>query len=77
MARRKPLVTQHLENVSREALEKYQDIIKEYIRKRQGIYALYRRGKLYYVGLASNLASGLRRTSTTGTGIPGIDSVST
>jgi len=59
MARRKPLVTQHLENISREALEEYQDIIKDYIRRRQGIYALYRRGKLYYVGLASNLRSRL------------------
>jgi predicted GIY-YIG superfamily endonuclease len=60
MVRRRPLVTQHLENISREALEKYQDIIKEYIRKRQGIYALYRRGKLYYVGLASNLRARLK-----------------
>ena len=60
MVRRKPLVTQHLENISREALEEYQDVIKDYIRKRQGIYALYRRGKLYYVGLASNLRARLK-----------------
>lgn len=60
MARRKPLVTQHLENVSRDALEKYQHIIKDHIRNRQGIYALYRRGKLYYVGLAGNLRNRLQ-----------------
>ncbi len=59
MARRTPLVCQHLENISRDALEKYQDIIRDYVRRRQGVYALYRRGKLYYVGLASNLRSRL------------------
>ena len=40
-----------------EALEKYQDIIRRYVRRKQGVYALYRRGKLHYVGLASNLRS--------------------
>jgi hypothetical protein len=57
MTAQRALVTQHLENVSREALEQYQDIIRAHIRNRQGIYALYRRGKLYYVGLASDLRS--------------------
>lgn len=55
MAKQKSLVCQYLENISRDALEKYQEIIRGYVRRRQGIYALYRRGKLYYVGLASNL----------------------
>jgi len=54
------LVSQHLENISSEALEKYQDIVRRYVRGREGVYALYRRGKLYYVGLASNLRSRLR-----------------
>ncbi len=49
------LVCQHLENISRDALAKYQKIIRQYVRHRQGVYALYRRGKLYYVGLASDL----------------------
>jgi hypothetical protein len=53
------LVCEHLENISRDALEKYQFIIRDYVRRRQGVYALYRRGKLYYVGLASNLRSRL------------------
>lgn len=59
MRKRTSLVCQHLENISREALEKYQDIIRRYVRRRQGVYALYRRGKLHYVGLASNLRSRL------------------
>jgi hypothetical protein len=49
------LVCQHLENISRDALAKYQKIIRQYVRHRQGVYALYRRGKLYYVGLAGDL----------------------
>ena len=59
MVKRTPLVCQHLENISREALGKYQDIIRQYVRRRHGVYALYRRGKLHYVGLASNLRSRL------------------
>lgn len=55
MATRAPLVCQHLENLSRLVLEKYQIIIRNYVRNREGVYALYRRGKLYYVGLASDL----------------------
>lgn len=55
MAKRSPLVCQHLENISRDALEKHQDIIRTYVRGRQGVYALYRGDRLYYVGLASNL----------------------
>jgi hypothetical protein len=59
MSKRTPLVCQQLENISRQALERYQDIIRRHVRRRQGVYALYRRGKLHYVGLASNLRSRL------------------
>ncbi len=58
--RRLSLVCQHLENVSRDFLEKYQDTIRDYVRRRHGVYALYRRDKLQYVGLASNLRSRLK-----------------
>lgn len=54
------LVCQYLESISRTALEKYQEIIKKYVRGRYGIYALFKKNKLYYVGLASNLRSRLR-----------------
>ncbi len=57
------LVCQYLENISRKALEKYQEVIRKYVRSRNGVYALYRRNKLYYVGLASNLRSRLRGNS--------------
>ena len=61
MAKRTPLVCQQLENISREALGKYQQLIRQYVRRRNGVYALYRHGKLHYVGLASNLRSRLSR----------------
>ena len=59
MRKLKPLVCQHLENVSRDLLEQNQEIVRQYVRHRQGVYALYRRGKIYYVGLAGNLRSRL------------------
>ncbi|MFQ5681917.1 MAG: GIY-YIG nuclease family protein [Candidatus Binatia bacterium] len=61
MAKRAQLVCQHLENISSEALDKYQDVVRSYVRGRTGIYALYRRNKLYYVGLASNLRTRLKQ----------------
>ncbi len=61
MARSTQLVSQHLENISSDALEKYQDIIRNYVRGREGIYALYKRNKLYYVGLARNLRNRLKQ----------------
>lgn len=60
MAKRAQLVSQHLENISHEVLSKYQDVIRNYVRGRQGIYALYRKNELYYVGLAGNLRSRLK-----------------
>jgi len=54
------LVCEFLERISRDALQKYQEIIKKYVRGRHGIYALFKKNKLYYVGLASNLRSRLR-----------------
>ncbi|MDR3665827.1 MAG: DUF2924 domain-containing protein [Ignavibacteriaceae bacterium] len=55
MSKQRHLVIQHLENISGEVLEKYPDVIKLMIKGKAGVYALYRRQKLYYVGLASNL----------------------
>jgi len=59
MARLKPLVFQHLENISRDVLGTYKDVIREYVKRRHGVYALYRGTRLYYVGLASNLRTRL------------------
>ncbi len=60
MAKQTPLVCQHLEKISKALLEKHQDSIREFVRKRHGVYALYRGGRLYYVGLATNLRNRLR-----------------
>ena len=54
------LVCQHLEKVSGDFLEDYQGIIREYVSRRQGVYALYHEDELYYVGLASDLSSRLK-----------------
>lgn len=58
--RNSQLVCQHLENISVKMLEEYQAVIKSFVRGRNGVYALYRRGKLYYVGLASSLLGRLK-----------------
>jgi len=55
MPKKTGLVSQHLEGIKFSALEDYQQIIRNYIRKQEGVYALYRKGRLYYVGLASDL----------------------
>jgi hypothetical protein len=50
------LVCQHLEGISRKALEKFQDVLKTILKgNRHGVYALYRNHHLSYVGLAKNL----------------------
>lgn len=58
--RRAQLVFEFLENVSRTVLDRYLAIIGAYVRGKQGIYALYRKNRLYYVGLASNLIGRLK-----------------
>lgn len=54
------LVVQHMEKVSGDILEEYPDVIREFIRKKGGVYALYKKGQLYYVGLAINLMARLK-----------------
>lgn len=61
MAKTTSLVCQHLENISSDALEKYQRVIRDYVRGREGVYALYRHKKLYYVGLAGDLRFRLKQ----------------
>jgi len=61
MKKRAQLVSQHLENVSRKALEDHSEIIRHYARNRQGVYVLYKNGKLKYVGLATNLRNRLKQ----------------
>src|SRR5688572_4399360 len=61
MTKRAQLVCQQMENVSSLVLEEYQDIIRGMIRGRNGVYALYKGEKLYYVGLATNLRGRLKQ----------------
>jgi GIY-YIG catalytic domain len=49
------LVSEYLENISGAALADRQAFFKVSVHRRNGVYALYRRNKLYYVGLAVNL----------------------
>lgn len=60
MPRRHSLVCQYVENLSSAAIEKYADIIRDLVGRQHGVYALYKRERLYYVGLATNLRSRLR-----------------
>ena len=58
--KRRHLVVQHLENMHYKLLESYQPVLRDVIKGRNGVYALYKGGLLYYVGLATNLRSRLR-----------------
>ena len=55
--RKRPIVTGYLEKVSSAIFDRHSKIIAEMIKGQQGLYALYRKEKLYYVGLARNLKS--------------------
>jgi hypothetical protein len=54
------LVVAHLEGIAGAALDEYPEVLREFIRSRNGVYALYKKERLYYVGLARNLRSRLR-----------------
>jgi len=51
----RPIVTGHLEKISSGVFEDYPEQITGLTEGTQGVYALYRRQKLYYIGLASDL----------------------
>jgi hypothetical protein len=51
----RPIVVGHLEKISSRVFDDYRNRITELIRGEHGVYALYRREKLYYVGLATDL----------------------
>ena len=60
MKNQQKLVLQHLEDIFWKVLEEYPKIIKNMIKGKWGVYALYKRNKLYYVGLANNLMNRLQ-----------------
>jgi hypothetical protein len=59
VCRQTRLVRWHLERVSGRVLEEHGDLLRGFVHRGRGIYALYRKDRLYYVGLASNLPSRL------------------
>lgn len=61
MAKKGQLVSQYLERISADVFDKYIAIIKGYVGRRQGVYALYKGNRLYYVGLASNMNARLKQ----------------
>ena len=56
----RPIVIGHLEKVSRGIFGKYQKQITGMIKNYYGVYALYRRNNLYYIGLAANLKNRIK-----------------
>jgi hypothetical protein len=60
MPKRPKLVTQYLENIHRQALEEHPELLRDFISNRNGIYALFNKGELYYAGLASSLRGRLK-----------------
>lgn len=54
------LVVQHVERMPRKILEEHPEVVREYVKGKRGVYALYKGTRLYYVGLASNLRLRLR-----------------
>ncbi len=55
MTRRPKLVTQFLERIHRDAFASHPELIRSMVRRRNGVYALYHKDELYYVGLAKDL----------------------
>jgi exonuclease III len=50
----------YVEEVSWKTFDAYPQAIREFMKGRTGVYALYRRDRLYYVGLASNMMGRIR-----------------
>src|SRR6266480_5151216 len=49
------VLLEQLEDVSWRVFEEYSDVVQELIRRRPGVYVLYRTRSVYYIGLAGNL----------------------
>jgi len=51
----RPIVSGYLEKVSASIFDSFKEEIISVIAGHQGVYALYQKNKLYYVGLATDL----------------------
>jgi len=59
--KRQGLIRGNLERISSKVFIHYHDEITELVSKQHGVYALYKRDRLYYVGLATNLKSRVKQ----------------
>lgn len=57
----KSIITGYMEKVSGKVFTDYSKVITDMIKGHQGIYALYKNDRLYYVGLASNLKGRIKQ----------------
>ncbi len=48
MSKEIPLVNQYLEGISRGAVDKHRVLFRSYVKRREGIYALYRKRDHYF-----------------------------
>lgn len=55
MAKGTGFIREHLEQIQESAFESYRGELKDVLLKKPGMYALYRRDKLVYVGMAKDL----------------------
>jgi hypothetical protein len=53
----RPIIKGYLEKINACIFESYREEITAMIRGHQGLYALYQKNHLYYVGLAADLQS--------------------
>jgi hypothetical protein len=58
--RSRAIVRGYLERINSQVFDRYQRQITDLVGTKHGVYALYRRDKLYYVGLATNLKGRIR-----------------
>jgi hypothetical protein len=56
----KSLIAGYLERISSKVFDEYHDEIAGLVVKQHGVYALYKRDRLYYVGLAKDLRNRVR-----------------
>ncbi len=59
--RTRAIITGYLERISAKVFDDYSGVITDMIKGHQGVYSLYKKDKLYYVGLASNLKTRIRQ----------------
>lgn len=55
------MVRGYLERISSKVFDSYHDEIRQLVRKRHGVYALYKKDRLYYAGLTKNLRGRVRQ----------------